>query len=195
MSWKYLGIKKWADITRDERFFCAHLYFEFLQNINPFLNLLFESKLIDKEEINSSIWEAAYEVCFYRDFIHQIGINGINEIGKTEFSLLGKRTFDLCLFSENKIIIIEAKAQQGFETEQMESFKTDLLLVKKLIGENVAIKLLGLTSSKYNPKVVTKARFDALINWEQIQKLYKNNIFSRANEIYKNYNLNEPSCT
>lgn len=185
MSWKYLKDKKWIEVTRDERFFCTHLYFKILKNNLPFLKMLLEKKVINMQEANSSLWEVGYEVCFYRDFIHSVGIDGNKKIGRTIFSKLRKRTFDLCMFSQNKIIIIEAKAQQGFAVEQMNSFMEDEELIKELVGQDISIKLVALASSKYSPKKETKKNFDAIINWQQIQSLYPNDIFLRANEIYK----------
>ena len=58
-------------------------------------------------------WDLGYEVCFYRDLswpcqktAHQDGY-------------AAKRTFDLCLFGEKAIIIIEAKVFQRFEADKI----------------------------------------------------------------------------
>lgn len=40
MSFSYLNNKKWSQITRDERFFCAELYFEIKKDPAMFLNWL-----------------------------------------------------------------------------------------------------------------------------------------------------------
>lgn len=186
MGYAYLNQKNWSDITRDERFFCAHLYFEMLSNIKPFLNLLLNNKVIDSESVKATAWEVAFEVCFYRDFIYKLGFKGEHEIGKTPYHHLGKRTFDLCLFSDQQIIIIEAKAQQGFDTKQMEYFKSDLETVKQLVGKDINIKLIGLAAAKYRPKEETKKNFTAILNWQQMFDCYKNDLFLKAENTFRN---------
>ena len=156
MGFSYLENKQWLDITRDERFFCAHLYFEMNKNLTPFLELIAKNGVINGEDAKPDLWEVGYEVCFYRDYIKKVGFENTNEIGKTPFHDLRKRTFDLCLFSEKCIIIIEAKAHQGFDNNQMKYFDEDLIQIKKLLGKNsnVETKLLGLISNKYKPNVL-----------------------------------------
>jgi hypothetical protein len=192
MGFSYFKNKNYLDITRDERFFCAHLYFEMNKNIQPFLEFLERKRIIKNEETNAELWEVAYEVCFYRDFIYHIGYNNVKQIGSTKFKDLGKRTFDLCLFSEKRIIIIEAKAQQGFDTEQMESFKKDKELLAELLNEQFfgEINLIGLASSDYTPKDKTILNFDSLINWSDINSLYPNHLFVKANNLYKQKQVN-----
>jgi hypothetical protein len=189
MGFSYLKNKQWSDITRDERFFCAHLYFEMNKNLTPFLELISkkEKDVIKEEYAKPNLWEVGYEVCFYRDYIKKIGFENTHEIGKTPFHDLRKRTFDLCLFSEKSIIIIEAKAHQGFDNDQMKSFDDDLIQVKRLLGNNsnVETKLLGLTSNKYTPSEQTKERFEAVINWMDLYHIYPNDIFQKANETYR----------
>lgn len=48
-------------------------------------------------------WKVGYEVCFYRDWFKAQG----QSAKKLGFS--GKRTFDLCFFSNKAMVIIEAK--------------------------------------------------------------------------------------
>jgi len=186
MGFAYLNQKNWSDITREERFFCAHLYFELLKNITPFLKLLAGNKIIKETLAVENLWEIGFEVCFYRDFIYKIGFNGQHEIGKTPYHHLGKRTFDLCLFSEKQIIIIEAKAQQGFDTKQLESFKSDIETVRQLLGENIDIKLIGLVAARYRPKEETKKNFASIFNWQQLYECYKNDLFLKAEDTFRN---------
>ncbi len=186
MKLSYLKNKSWTEVTRDERFFCAHLYFDIKQNLTPFLNLLKDFGIITDDEKDKNKWDIGYEVCFYRDFIYRIGYNGETHIGKTEFHNLGKRTFDLCLFSETKIIIIEAKAQQGFDNDQMDSFIDDKeRLLPKLIGNNIDIKLIGLISSEYHPVDKTRDNFNAIIDWKKIWKSYPNQLYLVADALYR----------
>ena len=110
MGLPYLKNKKWSQVTRDERFFCAHLYNLILKRgIPEFLSFINNTYKTDLTE--SCYWEIGYEVCFYRDLWHLHG-------RKTEL-YSPKRTFDLCLFSEKTIVIIEAKADQQFDLNQL----------------------------------------------------------------------------
>lgn len=187
MGFSYLENKKWSDITRDERFFCAHLYFELNNNLGPFLELISKKNIIKAEDAKPNLWEVGYEVCFYRDYVKKIGFETTHEIGKTPFHDLRKRTFDLCLFSEKCIILLEAKAHQGFDNDQMDSFNDDLVQIKRLLGNksSVETKLLGLTSNRYTPSKQTKDRFEAVINWMELFDVYPNDIFRKANETYR----------
>ena len=199
MGFSYFGEKGyWYNITRDERFFCSELYYKIKGNEKKFIKFLSKCdniKIIDNEDLNAE-WEISLEVCFYRDFIHEIGFDKNTHIRRSisksnnnkPFPM--KRTFDLCLFSEKKIIIIEAKAKESFDNLQLEDFKKDFHMIDELLSlsdKNVSIHLLGLWSSYYNPKKDTKKVFDNnIITWREIYSLFPNEeIFLRADNIYK----------
>jgi len=184
MSWKYLQGKTWAQVTRDERFFCQHLYNLILRS--PDVEAFFK-KLdgLTDQKFNltaNAEWEIGYEVCFYRDlwFLDQT---------KNRYS--PKRTFDLCLFSHDQIVIIEAKAQQGFDSDssQKESFENDKEWVKEAT-EVKSVKLLGLASSRYLTKkklgeLDEGSLFDALINWKELAEHFDDDeVLLRADSIY-----------
>ena len=125
MGFSYLGGLSWEKVTRDERYFCQRLFTLLSQGgMSAFLDHL-NSKL-DYALNVADHWEPAYEVCFYRDFWHANGRKG---------QLISpKRTFDLCLFSEEAIVIVEAKAQQSFATDraQLQGLKSDRSNVQSL---------------------------------------------------------------
>ena len=101
-------------------------------------------------------WEPAYEACFYRDLWYLKGRAG------PLFS--PKRTFDLCLFSEQAILIVEAKAQQSFDRDQLSSFAADRDKVKELTG--VATYVVGLASSACPTTIGCDDVFDGpLLTW------------------------------
>ena len=187
MSWDYLKGKTWAEITRDERFFCQHLYHlirtsprGFVAEINRITGLTLDAQ---------TPWEIGYEVCFYRDFWHLME--------KKVVLHSPKRTFDLCLFSKNDIVIIEAKAQQSFENDssQEDSFKRDKILVAELTKANVT--LIGLASSNYltpqrKSKLLTEVKISAqpifagLLCWSDLSTYFSNDlVLARADEIYE----------
>lgn len=185
MKISYLGNNSWKTITREERYFTAMLFSELSKNLNPFLKLLANNGIgVDPDDDKN--YEPAYEVCFYRDILKHY-----HSPIKGNFS--PKRTFDLVLFSNDQIIIIEAKANQSFTTEQLESFKKDREDLKILFGninhDCPNILIIALYSSNYRPSKNTKKYFDTFITWDQLSKIYLDSrkIFNRANEIYSNF--------
>ena len=131
----YFKGKSWKSITREERLFCAYLYFDIKKDTAKFIDWL--TKHLDIELKRDNNWEAGYEVCFYRDFIEEFG----EEYGLCKSKYPRKRTFDLCLFGDDEIIIIEAKAFTGFELKQLKDFKEDREYLKKLF-ELIGFKIL-----------------------------------------------------
>ncbi len=197
-GWDYLGGRLWSQITRDERYFCQHLYNlvkrrekinEFVEHINKLAALEGEKALPTETD-----WEIGFEVCFYRDIWHQ---------RKQDHILYSpKRTFDLCLFSHKHIVIIEAKAQQGFDSDatQLEAFKNDREEIKKLVRAvepDVKVLIIALASSKYvfkgdKRRELPKGRdgqaiFDGqAITWIDLSKIYSDDTeLHRADEIYQ----------
>jgi hypothetical protein len=63
----YLESKSWKDITREERFFCSHLYHTIINREKESVGWLNNNTTL-KLNPNSN-WEVGYEVCFYRDLI------------------------------------------------------------------------------------------------------------------------------
>jgi len=177
MSLSYLGNKTWNEITREERVFCAELYFQIRNNIVPFL------KLINIDE--TIAFDVGYEVCFYRDVLKEYS----KSIRKEQ--LPQKRTFDLVLMSEKQILLIETKANQGFDNEQLQFFKNDKENICKLfsvINENPPnVAIIAIHSNKYTPSEETKSYFSRLITWTDIAGIYKSaeTLFKRANDIYE----------
>lgn len=175
----------WKDISREERFFTSVLHHEILKDDKPLSNIL--CKLLNLDS-GVEIKEVGFEVCFFRDG------------AKDEFSIierqnandnrkaLEKQTFDfMVFFSDESAAIIEAKVQQGFDTEQIEA-----LIKSKKIIENSKKKpikkmyIVALCSSMYKPKNATLEKFSAKITWEELKVIYPSNkdIFERANSIY-----------
>ena len=177
MGFSYLDGKRWAQVTREERFFCAHL-FGLLDEDSEMQKML--SYINDRTGIalpRDVEWELAFEVCFYRDLRHL-------EKNKGELHS-PKRTFDLCLFSEGAIVILEAKAQQDFEAKQLESFKSDREKVREItrVGK---VWLCGLASSRYEPKSFVSKAFDGnLLTWRDLAEIYGDDpVLERADEVY-----------
>lgn len=172
---KYFNNKAWAHITREERYFCAELFFELRENPKPFFELI---------EKKAEVFEIAYEVCLYRDILKAYG----KSIKAS--SLPQKRTFDLALFSENEIIIIEAKANTGFNNKQLDSFNEEVANIKslfKLLGHKTPkISTIAIFSSKYTPKPETVKNFIKTITWKELAKLYpsKKELFISADNTY-----------
>ena len=188
MSLSYLGGKKWIDISREERLFCAELYFQYRDNPCKLVEILkkYWSMGTSSERRNrgndlfpnpNSDWELAYEVCLYRDVL-KAQDKGIKA---TEYP--NKRTFDLCLFSNEQIIVIEAKANQNFEKKQLSDFDEDVKLIKILfdLNQHFPVYLVGIKSSYYQPNPETRGHFDLILNWNN----FNGKLYQRADDIYK----------
>jgi hypothetical protein len=225
MGISYLDNNSWNDITREERLFCSHLYHsilslsdrkQFIAKLNSINSPIdsFENRLNLSEE---SHWEVGFEVCFYRDLIFAIGpdyrisrsIRTVNTNDRIQLS--EKRTFDLCLFSNDELVIIEAKSFQGLSNEQNEEFMNDEQQIEKLFNYLEAngfphnkpiVKLVVLASSRYFDsksftleKGIGKKLLDnvnrnylcGLISWKQISDFLFpcDPIFKRADIIYE----------
>lgn len=176
MGFKYLNGRLWAEVTREERFFCQHL-FELIRQHGPSAFIGHVNKVSRMSLPTQCEWEPAFEVCFYRDLWQLRGCAG------GLFS--PKRTFDLCLFSDEAVLIIEAKAQQSFDADQLSSFAADKQQVRKETGvANVVV--LGLASSAYDPPPTVAATFDGkLLTWRGLSSLYHDDaILLRADNLY-----------
>lgn len=178
MGIRYLKGLSWAEVTREERFFCARLH-----NLVETRGVLsFIGYLNEKENINldaKANWEMAYEACFYRDLWQLHKKNG--ELYSP------KRTFDLCLLSDDAIVVIEAKAQQGFDPLQVQEFVNDKEQLKKATSVSQVL-LVGLVSSKYvddMPEDI-KLEFDGILTWAEMAAAYHNDaILRRADTVYE----------
>ncbi|MFC2122753.1 hypothetical protein ACFLRP_03615 [Bacteroidota bacterium] len=178
-----MPIIKWSKITREERFFTSMLYHDILHDDRPILNLfgnnlevLFDISLVD----------AGYEVCFFRDAFHYKPA-----LVKERQPLLEKQTFDLVLWlSDQSLVIIEAKAQQGFHMDQINALKQSREIILRISAPRYPIGkiyLFGLCSSKYNLKKSTEQEFDSIIRWNEIASLYPSHEeeYDRADYIYR----------
>ena len=182
MGFSYLRGKGWANVTREERFFCAHLYGLLVRDKeNKFLSCIRDHD--GREPSRADKWEPAFEVCFHRDF---------SDLWKVKNLYSPKRTFDLCLFSEEAILIIEAKAQQSFHGEQLHSFKEDREKVRDQVRELTrarapAVWIIGLASSKYEPSGKVLKEFDGpLLTWRSLSEVYGGDeVLLRADEVYE----------
>ena len=187
----WLKGKTWRQVTREERYFCAELFSVIRQDFRGFVQFLNkESHWVGEGNTRpnpETNWDPAYEICFYRDigFYRDSGKNGTELDGK--FSR--KRTFDLALFSNKAIILIEAKVHQGFDGKQLGYLKSDRENVSKWTNvPKEMIFLVGLISSEYHPRCKTQKHFDLIITWSGLACWYGDDhrakqIFSRANSV------------
>lgn len=177
MGFGYFDGKRWDEVTRDERFFCQRLYelvrsdsvTRFVEHLSDVLGLGIPA---------NGEWEIGYEVCFYRD-LWQLR-------GRQKGELYSpKRTFDLCLFGESAIVIIEAKAAGDFDQDQNLVFQRDVAEVRGLTNiENV--QLVGLCSSKCELDNDARSTFGSrVIRWRDLAERYGNDaLLNRADAIY-----------
>lgn len=190
---------EWNKQTREERQFCADLYCHLRcrpDNLKRFVRLInSDAKKCTDLWIpldENADWEIGVEVAFYRDW-KQL---------KSEGSSF--RKFDIALFSEEYLVIIEAKAHSVFERssncvhmppngtpnpEECElcQFDQDREKISKKLS-NVDVRVIGLCSSKYlnstRRQIPICKSFDAIITWKELYEEFKDSSFERADSIY-----------
>lgn len=182
---QYLNGRKWAQITRDERFFCQRLLVLAEQRLPKFIEAL--RVLAPELDLPGTDWELAYEVCFYRDLRHHLKAQGKDwPLGDEQHS--PKRTWDLCLFGPDRIIIIEAKAQQPFGPAQLADFEADRANVRHVC--NIEPQFLFLASSRYLTSDVVRGlrgRFPGAgaVTWLQLASIFdRDEDLLRADSLY-----------
>ena len=173
------SIPFWSTITREERFFTCILFHDIRKNPIPFWNAL--SADLDCGT-NVKVIDQGFEVCFFRD------------LARKEYRLierhpaLEKQTFDLVLTLSNQdLVIIEAKAHQYFDNDQIDMLKgSKNIIMSSNICPIKNVYLAGLCSSKYNPKKSTREQFDAMLRWDSVARIYPGNekIYNHANDVY-----------
>ena len=168
----------WYEITREERYFTAVLFHDLRTAPNPFWNLLRTNSI---SIASSEVVDVAFEVCFFRDAYLQKLVARKKD--------LEKQTFDFVLFlSTDEIVIIEAKAHQGFAKDQIDNLKK----AKELIDHEKIFRtvyLAALFSSLYSPRESTLKVFDNMYTtWKKLAQIpeYARNakFYERADSIY-----------
>lgn len=194
------GFNTWLDVTREERLFCAHLYHDIRDEAcaRGFVGWLKSSAewrtgFCPTALVPDHHWEVGYEVCFYRDLLKSEG----KRIRHASYPR--KRTFDLCLFSEDCIVIIEAKVHESFDRRQVDSIRKDVSEMGHLAGliagtgKQPAIVTVALASSIYCANVtrpntktesLIKSGFDGYITWKGISEHLGSKLYADADQRY-----------
>ncbi len=212
MGLSYLGGKTWLDVTREERLFCSHLYHDIRTGSREHELIRWLTKQ-DTWRHGASPdalaadrdWEVAYEVCFYRDLLNslRLGDNSVAYSKVDSATYPRKRTFDLCLFSEECIVIFEAKVHERFNHSQVKSILKDKMWVEELAaqvsgeGKKPAVIAIALASSTYFKNVQTFGQgikalldeaFDARITWQGLYELLGDGLYLEADRKYPRSN-------
>jgi len=184
MGISYLRDQPWSTWTREERYFCAVLFFQARQDPASFASWLIDAAGLDIDPAGE--WDLGYEVCFYRDFLWQLGVSA------KQRGLPGKRTFDLCLFGERDLVVIEAKVCEAFGGAQNDDFAQDKARINSLEGlEEINVHVTALASSRYFANVAkfgrpeTLTMFDGRITWAQVAERYSDELLRQADGMYK----------
>lgn len=189
-SW--LDGEKWAEITREERQFCADLYLEIRDQPSEFVRFIKECKPKETpaESLDEELdWEVAYEMAYYRDLIYSKKAKGVECKGSLH------RKFDLALISDHQLIIVEAKAQQGFTTDDEKAYKADLKDIRASRNDQgVAVFLVALCSSRlfnsYKREIEIEQVADYVITWKDLAEksvftsTESKESFCRADDVY-----------
>ena len=192
----YLRNKPWSSWTRDERFFCSLLYSHARSDAAAFARWLISTAGLKASPEGE--WDLGFEVCFYRDYLWQLELD--HRVHALEDGAVPlKRTFDLCLFGERAIIIVEAKVCEGFGFAQNEDFDRDRRILKSLPGlEQLEVYVVALASSKYYGRVATHGKpaeltgepealrvFDGKpLSWANVFEHFQDGLFKQADDMY-----------
>jgi hypothetical protein len=193
-----MTIPKWADITREERYFTARLFGAVSADARPFWTFLHKELIpqIDCPE-NIEIIDVGFEVCLFRDFAYysHISLKSMYEHMSSDYMRgLLKQTFDIVLtLSNDSLVIIEAKAHQCFSTTQMRAMHDARDIIRGTF-QHLGIKniyLAGLHSGLYNPQNIrSNSAFEnlTLFTWQNLVGLYPaiDCDLRKANMIYAN---------
>lgn len=159
----WLNDEKWAQITREERQFCADLYLEIRDQPSEFVRFIKECK--QKETLTESLdeeldWEVAYEMAYYRDLNHAKKAKGDERDGNKH------RKFDLALISNQQLIIVEAKAQGGFTSDDKKTYKTDLKDIRASRKDpDLKVFLVALCSSHWFDSDKRQVKIEEVANY------------------------------
>jgi hypothetical protein len=182
----YFSGHSWNNLTREERFYCFNLYEHARIDPTDFARWVAETAEPKFSIKGENEWDIGVEVCFYRDLLW----HG-RRSAKAE-DLPFKRTFDLCLFGPRTIIIIEAKAFEGFNSTQNRDFAKDAARIGELPGlKDIKVVLVALASSKYYKAMEkygdeeTLAFFNGRISWAQVFEKYQDKLLLQADQLYK----------
>jgi hypothetical protein len=179
MTIDYLDGVSWADWSREERMFCAVLYEHARKDPAGFASWVIDTAPIELAPAGD--WDLGYEVCFYRDYLKRKDRSARGE----DYPF--KRTFDLCLFGEQAIVVIEAKVCEGFSTHQNIDFEADKTLIRRALGrDDIAVVVVPLAGSDYlaNAKSSTLGVFTGSLSWRQVLAKYPDPILERAEGMY-----------
>ena len=195
--------RSWVDITREEREFCAVLFSEVSHHDSEFVEFLNENTIVPSEgKLNLPTevdWDIGLEVALYRD-LDFYGIDLSDKLRKIWKDPRGPgkgnplrsakaRKFDLALMSEHHIVVIEAKADGGFDSDDISKLAKDRSTIESY-SPGMAVTIIGLHSSRYMPLTATREAkngngFDAFVTWDVLSKHYPNieRWMNRADEV------------
>lgn len=165
----YLNEQSWTEWSREERLFCAVLYEYARKNPQLFAKLVISTaKLVDVQI--EGTWDVGYEVCFYRDYFkrRKDGDPAIESAREGKYPF--KRTFDLCLFGERTIIIIEAKVCEGFSGSQNEAFRQDIAYIRQALRRpELPVYVIALAPGPYlaSPRNQLDSLFAGKLTWHE----------------------------
>lgn len=189
MALTYFNDNDWINISREERLYCAHLYFQIRGKELKFVRWLNKNKGMSLP--TNCNWEIGYEVCFYRDYLKNVKNKSIRVENRNfkDNPYSEKRTFDLCLFSEDTIVIIEAKVKEHFGQAQLDDTKEDESLIPRVLEKDIKVINLLLAQSKYIESKnflrtkKNRSAFPYVISWREMDELFPNDVFERADEL------------
>lgn len=192
MSIDYLDGLGWAERwSREERQFCAVLYAHARNDPQDFARWVIDTAPVPFADASGD-WDLGCEVCFYRDYFHVRKHADPSLLSAREGGYPYKRTFDLCLFGERAIIVIEAKVHEGFKTSQNDAFRQDIDYIRRAIGrERLPVFIVPLATGHYleSMRAPIDTLFTGRLTWAQVatyveERYGRDPLLERANELY-----------
>lgn len=165
------------DVTREERYFMACLFFEVRENPGPFIELLHRNGILATPKETMVDW--GFEVAVFRDF----------PIDRKEFHSRRhkKITFDAILVTTGTVVVFEAKAQQSFINKQFSRQLEDICAITDLqVFGRKGVKLCAITSSRHSPKPSVTSKIAGIVRWSDLASVYPKSAkqFLRADRIH-----------
>ena len=187
MAYSWNMNRRWAEVTRTERFFVSQLANAISQNFEQFICFLAKETSLHIPESND--WEVSTDVHFFRDRKKYFDAFGWSHgCGQSYDST----EFDLVLFSESLLLVFEAKAWSCYSTSQLCNLKTHRSKIEQLFEKRVKVLLIGIHSSRYSPSGCTTHYFDGCVTWNALSRAYECDLpehsrhFTRADRTYRN---------
>ena len=189
---QFIDGKTWREVTRTERYFVWRLASLIMNDPQYFVDKVLIQHLNLNSHLSELKWDVSTDVHLFRDIRFYMQRKPCE--GQEYEHLSDSMEFDLVLFSNELLVIFEAKAWCKYEPDQLVKFKNELKSFSELSELDLKTKMFGIHSSRYSPTETTLSGFHnkGYITWQQLHSVYSNlypdvsQDFIRADRCYPN---------